>query len=305
MTIQRISTFAVHQGTLRDTSRVQSELANLQGQLSSGFKTDQFYGLDGQVEQYIQLDARIRKTDIYMENNEVILSRLNTTQVTMDKLIAIADDVEDLMTLRRNPTAAQNLNFPARLDALRKTATALLNTTFEGRFIFGGTRTDIPPVIEPVPAPVETGVPDAGYYQGSSENLTARVQDNFDIEYNVRADDAGFQNFFAAIDLAIEGHNGEASEADETIQDAIKMIQESLAGMNTAQTKVNSNIVAINDINSRHSDLKLYWKTVKEEVINTDIVSVSTTVALNQAILQASFQAFARINQLRLSDYLN
>lgn len=304
MTIQRISTYAVHQSTLRDSSRVQSELATLQGQLSSGYKTDKFSGLDGNVEQFVQLDAKIRKTDTYINNNELVLARLNTTQVTMEKLIQVADDMENLMVLRRNPANADNLNFSAQLDALRKTATALLNTTFEGRFIFGGTRTDTPPVMDPPPASVEAGVPDAGYYQGSDENITVRTQDNFEIQYNVRADDSGFQKMFAAINLAISADTGLEEGVDEKIQQSIQLMQDGLSDMNTAQTKVNSNIVTLTEINARHTDLKLYWKGVKEQAINTDIVSASTAVAINQAILQASFQAFARINQLKLSDYL-
>jgi flagellar hook-associated protein 3 FlgL len=304
MTIQRISTYAVHQSTLRDSTRVQSELANLQGQLSSGKKTDKFLGLDGNVEQFVQLDAKIRKTDVYINNNELVLARLNTTQVTMEKLMQVSDDMENLMVLRRNPANADNLNFAAQLDALRKTATSLLNTTFEGRFIFGGTRTDTPPVMDPQPAPIEEGVPDAGYYQGSNENLIVRSQDNFDIEYNVRADNSGFQKMFAAIDLAISADTSLTQGADEKIQKAIQLMQDGLSDMNTAQTKVNGNIVTLTDINARHNDLKLYWKGVKDQAINTDIVSASTAVALNQAILQASFQTFARINQLKLSDYL-
>ncbi len=301
MTIQRISTYSVHQSTLRDTSKTQSELAKLQGQLSSGYKTDRFVGIDKQVEQYIGLDAKIRKTDIYIENNAVVLSRLNTTQVTMEKLIDVTNDIQNLMVQRRNPALAKNINFKERLNALRTTAVSLLNTTFEGRFIFGGTRTDTPPVSDTVIPPITEGVPDAGYYKGSTENLKARTQDNFDIEYNVRADDAGFQKMFAAIDLGLKG---DTENSDVKISNAIKLAQEGLSDINAAQTKVNSNIVTVNDINDRHNDLKLYWKGVQEDVIKTDIISVSTAVSINQAILQASFQAFAKINQLKLSDYL-
>ena len=58
------------------------------------------------------------------------------------------------------------------------------------------------------------------------------------------------------------------------------------------------------NINTRHGSFKLYFLGVKEEIGNADLVSVSTQVAINQGILQASFQAFAKINSLKLADFL-
>ena len=302
MTIQRISTYAVHQNTLRDVNGTQSRLVDLQKQLSSGFKTERFKGMPGQVEQFTQLEAKIRKTDGYIRNNEVILSRLNTTQVTLDKIIDISDDIEDLMVLRRSANA-DNIEFPLQMENLRKSVAKMLNSTFEGRYIFSGTATNVPPVQdEPFPAPVEVGTPDDGYYQGSKENVFVRAQDNFEIEYNVRADNPAFQKIFGAIEQALQGHTAE--DDDEQMVAALDMLQSGLEGVITEQTKVNANIVAMENINERHVELKLYWQGVTETIINTDVVSVSTEVAIDQTILQATFQTFARVNQLRLADFL-
>lgn len=302
MTIQRISTYMVQQRTLGDVGVVQSNLFDLQKQISSGFKTDVFSGLDGQVEQFTALDARVRKSETYVQNNEVALSRLRTTQVTMEKLIEIADDAEDLLTLRRNPVNATALNFSPQMESLKENMAALLNTTFEGRYIFGGTRTDVPPVADPIPEPVAAGSPDDSYYQGSKQNPTLRAQDNLEMEYGVRADDMAFQNIFSAISLAVKA---DVSNGDAVFATAQDLLQQGMQDLVTAQSKVNSDIVAISAITDRLNDLKLYWRGVKEDVITTDLVTASTQVSLDQAILQASFQSFASINRLRLVDFLN
>lgn len=301
MAIQRISTFAVHQGTLRDVNSTQANLFGLQKQLSSGFRAERFKELPGQVEQFTQLEAKIRKTDGYIRNNEVILSRLNTTQVTLDKIIEIADDMEDLMVLRRSANS-QNINFAQQMNNLRQSAAKMLNSTFEGRYIFAGTATNRAPVMdEPFPDPVEAGVPDDNYYQGSKENVFVRAQDNFEIEYNVRADNSGFQKMFAAIELSLQAH---ANNDDTEVSQALDLIQQGMSEIIGDQTKVNANIVALENINERHTELKLYWQGVTESIINTDIVSVSTQVAVDQAVLQATFQSFATVNRLRLVDFL-
>jgi flagellar hook-associated protein 3 FlgL len=301
MAIQRISTFSIHQRTLTDVNRVQSDLFDKQKQLSSGFTTDTFGGIQGQVEQFTFLEAKIRKSDTYIEDNSVVLSRLNTSQTTLDKIIDISDKLEDLMTLWRNPTSTDGLNFSQQADALRKTAVTFLNSTFEGKFLFSGTRTDVPPVIEPVPDPVAEGVPDDGYYQGSNDSQVLRAQDNYEMEYSVRANESGFQKMLAAVSLSI---TADSENSDDKMAQALDMLQEGLDEIVAIQTRVNSNIVTLNDINQQHTDLKLYWKGVSEGIINTDIVKVSSSVAVDQAVLQATFQAFAGINRLRLVDFL-
>lgn len=301
MTIQRISTFSIQQRTLSDTGKVQVELANLQKQLSSGYKTDNFVGLDGQVEHYTAVSSILGKTETYIQDNEVALSRLNTTQLTIEKIIQVADDAKNLILLRRNPSNGNSLDFTARMEALKKTATSLLNTTFEGRYIFGGTRTDVAPVMDPPGTPVAPGIPDDSYYLGSKEDITVRAQDNFDITYNVRADAEGFQKLFAAMS---RGQQGDGSNSDGILAEAFTLMQGAIDGINSSQTRVNSNLVILNDINARHSDLKGYWKSVKEQTINTDIVDVSTRISADQAVLQGAFQSFATINRLRLVDFL-
>ena len=68
---------------------------------------------------------------------------------------------------------------------------------------------------------------------------------------------------------------------------------------------VNSNQVNLQDINQQHSDLQLYWKGVTESISHTDLLDASTKISSDQALLTASFQAFARITSLHLSDYLH
>ena len=145
------------------------------------------------------------------------------------------------------------------------------------------------------------GVPDDGYYQGSAEDVIARADDNTEINYNVRADDEGIQQIFAGLAMAQKGHD---NNSDEDLVKAYDLVTQGLDGVIAARSIVNQNKVAFDEINTRHESFKLYFQGVKEEIGNADIISVSTQVAINQGILQASFQAFARINSLKLSDFL-
>ena len=299
MTIQRVSTYSMHQNTLGDVSRVQNNITNLQNQISSGKKTDNFQGLGSKVEHFVSLEDKMAKAENYIENNAVILSRVNTTRVVMEDIIDLVDDMENLIVASRNLGVEDSLDFDNQMGNMRDRLGEMLNTRFDGQYLFGGTRTNAPPVADN-PAPLVPGVPDANYYDGSSEDVVARVDDNVEINYGVRADAEGFQKVFASISLAIESEG----ENDEGLGEALDLMQDGLKEVIAEQTSVNSNIVAIESITTRHGDLQLYWKGVSESLINTDIVEASTQLAIDQTVLQAAFQSFASLNRLRLVDFL-
>lgn len=301
MTLTRVSTYAIHQTTLTDVMRLQSRLANLQNQVSSGFKADNFQGLDGQVEAFIQFEAKMKKTQTLVNNNALIIARMQTTDVALEQIISIADDFQDLMVQRQNPVSGGSLQFEMTARSMLETIANQLNTAQEGRYLFGGSRTDVPPVKSGIPAPLAPGRPDDGYYQGSDTDLYARVQENFEIQYNVRANEEGFQKLLAAIHLGLQA---DASNDANLLQQATQLVTEALEDIIAIRARVQQNIVNVEEINSRHEQLNLYWKGMSERIIKTDILSASTEIALSEAILTASFQSFTSLNRLRLTDFL-
>jgi len=307
MPIGRISTFSIFTTTMRDVSRTQESLFNVQAQISSGLKSETFKGLNGEVEQFVQLESKISKSRMYEQNNSVNISRAETTNVALDQIIKIAQDMNNLMVLRRNPALEDDIAFDVQIRSQIRSLARELNTTFDGRYIFGGTRTNINPVVvDPdVPAPVTVGELDANYYQGAAEDSQARVDENTLISIDVRADHVGFQRLFGAAALALAAHaEPDANESDDMLVKAIDMIQEGIKDVTAVQAETNTNVLLMRNVNDRHKQLQLYWQGVTESVSKTDVLAASSKLAMDQAVLQASFQAFSTVNRLRLVDFL-
>jgi flagellar hook-associated protein 3 FlgL len=300
--ISRISTLSVHQRLVNDFGHAQTELIRLQRQISSGLKTDTFQGLTGDVEQFSGVEAEIEKLRTFENTNTENISRLRSARNVMESAIGVVDGIENLMTLRRNGALEDTMQFEQQIRDMRFSFVRELNTSHGGRYLFGGTRTDAPPVIDdPIPAPVEPGVPDDSYYQGSKENLTLRPGNHYEMEFDIRADDPGFQKVMAAVDLSILADE----EDDEAmVAQSLDLLQEGLREMIALQAHVDAKTVALEEINDRHEALRLHFTTVQKELITTDILTASTELAVNETILQATFQSFARINALRLTDFL-
>ena len=299
--LTRVSTYGLHQRTLGDVTQLQSRLADLQNQVSSGQKSKTFQGLNTNTETFVQLDAKLMKTQTLIDGNTRIISRLQTMEVSMDQIINIADDFQDLTVAARNPASADDVQFEILARSMLETIAGQLNVSVEGRYLFSGSKTNVPPVQTPVPGNSVPGVPDDGYYQGNNEDLYVRVQEQYTLAYNVRANEGGFQKLFAAINLGLDAYG---SGSQDLMAQASEMATEALDEINGMRASVQQTRVNIEDINERHTQLKLYWQGLSEEITKTDILSASTEIAMSEAILQASFASFTRLNELRLTDFL-
>lgn len=299
--ITRISTYAQHQSLLGNVSTKQAGIADLQWQISSGKKAETFDGLPGKVEFVTSLENKMRSAAQYQESNSVIETRLKTMGESIDNVIDIVTDLNQLITRARSAYITEKPVLLQQATSMLRNLSDQLNANLGGRYLFGGTKTDAPPVAEIIGPNVVTGAPDDGYYNGDNETLTARVNDRFEISYGIRANDPAFQELVLAFNTtikAIEGGNAQG------LGYAMDHANAALEGINALQSTINNNIVNIRQANESHSSLQTYWKGIAESETSTDIVAASTTVAIDQAILQASFQTFARISSLKLSDYI-
>lgn len=301
MAVTRVSTYGIYQTTVGNSLKVQSGIADTQIQISSGLKSQNFSGLNGQVEQFTAVENKLSKADLYLKNNALVQSRIRTADTAISQVIDIVSNLKNLIIQRRNATTAEQMGFEQQVDAAFRALAGQLNANSEGRYLFGGARTDTPPVKETFPQPVQPGVPDTGYYQGSDQDIYSRIEDNFEIAYNVRADDEGFQKVMAGLASAMEGG---AENNDSKLSQAYDLLQEGLDRIITVQANLNTSGSIIDKANERHTAQQIYLKGLKEEITQSDVVGLSIKLAADQSVLQASFSAFARIISLKLSDYL-
>jgi flagellar hook-associated protein 3 FlgL len=299
--MNRIGSVSLLNDTMRDVSSVQEQLATLQQQISSGVKANTFEQPNGQVEQFTLLENKISRGTQFSQNNEVVSARLNTADQALQQLGSVADDMNKLILTQRNGPTGDTLQFKQQMMACLEAFSNALNVSFDGRYVFSGTATLTPPVSSTTTPPLVQGTPDASYYQGSTISQTVRVDENTTFDFPVRADDPAFQKLYAAAHMAMQAYD---SGDDTKMGQALDMLQDGQEDLNTARAAVNSQIVNVGNINDRLDTMNLYWKGVTDKVGKTDLVAASTQVASYEAVLQATYQVYARLSQLRLSDYL-
>lgn len=300
MTSTRIGSLALTNEVLRDVSLSQAKLGDLQIQISSGLKSQTFAGLNGSVEKFAQITSQLGRTKQYSDNNQFNLTKLQTVDVAIQKITDIADKIKNSI-VGANGANISTANLPQVIGDLLVSFGSELNASYNGHYLFGGADSATQPVPDTTVPNTNLGTPDDNYYQGSTQDTTMRLDDYTDVTFPVRADDPAFQKIYAAARMAIDAANRndtqEMTQAQQLIQDG----QSDLIGVQSRVGTVMANVQAISD---RLQALTSYWKGLSDTLSKTDVVAASTLVADNQATLQASYQVYSRLSQLRLSDYL-
>jgi flagellar hook-associated protein 3 FlgL len=298
MTVTNVSTFGSVQTLIQNMSQVQNELNTAEVQISSGKVSQTFDGMGGDVEQFTALNTQVAQLQNFQQGNSVYLSQLNTSNTVLGQIQSIATSVQSLLA-NQVSGGASNASFTQQLQAQLTALSGELNTSYQGQYIFGGTQTDTPPVITPVPAPQQIGVPDSSYYQGSAQDTTTRVSESQTVTNSIRADNPAFQQLFAGI---LQGLQPGASTSD--LQNAETLVNNGLQGVIALQAAVNANTLNVQQVDTQSQSLQTYYQGLTQNMSTSDPVSLSTQVAQDQSILEAAFSAFSRISSLTLSNYL-
>jgi flagellar hook-associated protein 3 FlgL len=300
MTTSRVGSLSLVTDVMRDVSSSQSKLAELQNQISSGYKSKNFAGLNGSVEQFTQVESQIKRATQFNRNNQLNIAKLQTADVALGKITDIADKIKNAI-ISANGAVVGSSNLPQIVGDLLVAMGSELNASFNGAFIFGGTDT----ITQPVPSTNVTntvnGQADDNYYVGAKSDATLRIDDRTEQTFPARADHIAFQKIYAAAKQAIAAATTKDSSQ---LQAAQQLIQSGQKDLTTLRSTVGTTVNNIQVADARLKDLGTYWKELSDGISKTDVVEASTQVAGYQSILQASYQVYARLSQLRLSDFL-
>jgi flagellar hook-associated protein 3 FlgL len=165
-------------------------------------------------------------------------------------------------------------------------------------------------------------VASTSYYKGDLLTSTHRVDDDRSFTIDLNAANSAFEKAIRAIKIIAQGEYGTAGGLDQNstrIADAMYLLDSALD--NTAEgsppygTEQTGNIeqvtidigfqrVLINQTNAIHKDFIGFLDGSISQMENTDITETLTKMLDDQRALEASFQVFARIRQLSLTNFL-
>jgi len=300
--MMRVATFALSDQMISSALRVQSVMANEQVQESSGLKSEDFGGYGSGAGRVINLQVSVTRAQSYIDAAKLADSKV---QVMYSAVGTMTDIITQLRTQLSAATTGSSTATASVVNYAQQALSqmdGLLNTQYNGEFVFGGASTSTTPV-DLTSFATGTGsltTADTSYYAGDGEIASVRVSDNQTVSYGVTADNSAFEQVMRV--LKFVGNSTSLSASD--ISSALDLASSALDATSTVQAKLSTAAAQIESASASQSDYQSFAQTLSTDLSSVDVAAVTAQLSTYQAQLTASYSAIAKIQGLNLASYL-
>ncbi|HUH84457.1 MAG TPA: flagellin [Stellaceae bacterium] len=309
----RISTAAENNLVLYYMNQNQSNLDNLNTQISTGDTAQTYSQIPQQTSQLVDLRAETAQQQGFTNTINVLSTRMQTMSLSLQQIETSVSSFAALL-----PGAAFGVSNPTisqQAEGLLQQVAGYLNVQDGSGYVFGGTDTSTPPVdlsalptataslTTPVNGPPSSG----GYYAGGPASAAVQINTGVSVNYSITANNAqAFEPIIRVLNfLANQGpFNPNNPAAQAAASQAGQLLNQAVSALTGLQ----------GDLGLQQAQLGNELK-VQQNTVNIAQNGISSIVATNQATaitqlqtletqLQASFSATSAISKLSLVSYL-
>lgn len=299
----RVATFAINDQMIASALRTQSTMANQQIQEASGLVSSDFGGLGSSAQQVLNLQVSVTRAQSYIDAATLTNSKV---QVMYSAVNSVSDLVTQFRTLLTSASSASNTDAASVTETARnmlEQMASLLNTQYNGGYLFGGSATTSAPVdlsSAVYAAASSPSAADASYYQGNSQLAAVRVSDNQTVSYGVTADNTAFEQIMRAMNLVASN----SPLSTDTLTEALDLAVDSIDNLGVVQTRISNASASIERASAYQTEYQSFAQTLGSDLTGVDVAAVTAKLSTYQAQLTASYAAIAKIQGLNLASYL-
>lgn len=333
----RVTNKMLSNNFLRDMKTNLNNMNRLQGQMTSGKEirkpSDDPFKASRIMQMYSDIDANKQ----YKNNIKDSINWLDTTDTALGQVGNVAGRIEELLISAGNGSYSENERKAIRDEINEKVGemSQILNTSFDGKYIFGGTRGTSKPVdtVKTVDAlgnennklfyskigggeldlnnlldPTNT---DTIQYNQINSQLLVEVSQGVTMDYNITASElinygTGAGENIMALLGNITSHLGSASASDikELTNEDLKGIKGVMTNILKLRSEVGAKQNRMESAEARNTDLNFNMTEILSRTEDIDITEKTMEYATMQTIYIASLQTSAKVLQPSLLDYL-
>jgi flagellar hook-associated protein 3 FlgL len=247
--------------------------------------------------QMVSNSGQSNQADTFLRSIASLNGLLQTADSTLNSVVTALQRAISLGTEGANGTLSDSdrADVASELAGIKQQLLSLANTPYQGEFVFSGTSTVQPFVVD---ATSSSGVT----YNGNPGTNKVEVGQNYSLQINL----PGSQLFTAA-----------SGNVFQSISDLINALQtnnnigSAVSEVSDAYTHITSQRVfygnALNQLQAQQNYLnseKVDLATAADSISATDMAATSTAFTQSQVAIQADLAAMSRISQSSLFDYL-
>jgi len=300
--VMRIATFALSDQMVAGALRTQATMANLQVQESSGLKSETLGGYGPDARHIINLQVSVTRAQSYVDAATLADSKVQVMYSAVGSMTNIITQLRTQLSAATTGSSTETASVINSAKQMLLQMGSILNTQYDGQYVFGGARTSTEPVDLSAfsSGTGSTTTADTSYYKGDGDISSVRVSDDEAVAYGVTADNPAFEQIMRV--LKFVANSSSLSSSD--ITKALDLADNTLSATTTVQTRLSSAASEIESASARQSDYMSFAQTLASDLTGVDVAAVTAQLATYQAQLSASYSAIAKIQGLNLASYL-
>ena len=142
----RFASFGTNQLTQAHMLATQTRMFETQMQIVSGKVSRSYAGVAIDSRRLVNLENSVSEVSGFIKNIDVIESRLQMMENTVAGAFDVATRIRDLLVNALNADNAASLSLNQRAEDFLHELTGAINVKQDNRFLFSGSRIDVPPV---------------------------------------------------------------------------------------------------------------------------------------------------------------
>ena len=279
------------------TTHLQKNLSRyeeMNEQVASGKKINRPSDDPVGTQKSLQYASKITENEQYQRNTDYALSWMETTDQAMSSLSDVLRRAKELGLQGANGSNSgdDKVAIAQEIDQLREGLKDIANTTFNGKYIFNGQKTD---------QPIE--VDGGGNVIYDNQPMAQRISPGSALEMNVRAGDLfdSEVNLFKVLDDLSQslknGNQDGVTTALNEIDTGSQQVLDSWTSLGAKQSRVEG-------MNQRLKEENLSLQTLLSKNEDIDYAEAIMKLKSEESVYQASLSASARMIQPTLMDFL-
>jgi flagellar hook-associated protein 3 FlgL len=300
----RVATFAISEQMIAAALRTQSTMANQQIQEASGEISSDFGGYGSSSQQIINLQVSVTRSQSYIDAATQADSKIQVMYSTVGSVADLITKFRSLLTSATNTASTDSTSVTQSAQQMMSQMASLLNTQYDGGYLFGGSRTDQAPVdisSSTYPAATSPSSANTSYYKGDDQMASVRVSDSQTVSYGVGADNTAFEQALRAMNLV--ANNSPLSTT--TLNEALNLAAGAVDAVGVVQSKISNASSSIESASSFQTNYQSFAKTLGSDLTSVDVAAVTAQLSAYQAQLTASYAAISKVQSLNLASYLH
>lgn len=307
--MERVATMMQSQAMLSELTRSQRNLFDAQREVATGKRINEFSDAPSDLGALLAARAADSRAADFAAGAKSVRQRLDLQNTHMEEL---ADVVGDLKQTVLDAIANNGgLALKSEMDGAVKRMVSILNTQVDGKYIYGGTRQDVPPVTVQSLTDLLALPATADAFQNNAVAQSAKIDNAQTIEFGQLASVLGQPLFDIIRQLGAfdAGVNGPIADKLTTVQS--DFLTTMLPGLTQAYQDANEALArngvayrAADDAVNQHADTRATLAGLISDIEDVDMAEAITKLNNAQTALQASAKTFATVQNLTLLDYL-